>query len=254
MAILDKKMSRFYLGTHRPHWLKTAEIPLFVSHRTLKKYKNLFPANHQWALDSGGFTELHKYGKWKTTEKQYIQAVKRYDNEIGSLNWCAPMDWMCETTALKQTGLTVEDHQKRTVENFLNLRQQLGTKVVPVLQGWEPDDYLKHVDDYSKHINLEEEQTVGLGSVCRRHSENQICKIIHQLQPIKLHAFGVKGAVFGKIHEYITSADSLAWSFTARYSDPLIGCTHKTCTNCYLFALKWREKTLQTANQARLFV
>ncbi len=39
------------------------------------------------------------------------------------LDW-APMDWMCEPAMLARTGLTVEDHQRRTSANFLELRER----------------------------------------------------------------------------------------------------------------------------------
>ena len=50
------------------------------------------------------------------------------------LEWAAPMDWMCEPAMLARTGLTVEDHQRRTVANFLELRErgpELHTSQLP---------------------------------------------------------------------------------------------------------------------------
>ena len=97
---------------------------------------------------------------------------------------------MCETTALKSTGLTVHDHQVLTVDNFLELRQLLGEVVVPVLQGWEYDDYHRCVEMYDKAgVDLSSEPTIGLGSVCRRHALKEITHIITSLQPLKLHWF-----------------------------------------------------------------
>lgn len=49
---------RFFLGTHHPHWLADArfmDVPLFVSHRQISRYKTLPRAVGEWALDSGGF-------------------------------------------------------------------------------------------------------------------------------------------------------------------------------------------------------
>jgi len=42
----------------------------------------------------------------------------------------------------------------------------------------------------------------------------------------------------------LTSADSMAWSFWARYDAPLEGCTHQSCANCRIYALQWREKVV----------
>jgi hypothetical protein len=73
---------RFYLGTHRAHWLWTVhDVPLFISHRVLLERKTPFPrATTPWALDSGGFTELNLHGKWETTPEEYVTAVRRYDD------------------------------------------------------------------------------------------------------------------------------------------------------------------------------
>jgi hypothetical protein len=44
----------FFLGTHRPGWLARLDVPLFVSHRTLRTWPRLPWAREPWALDSGG--------------------------------------------------------------------------------------------------------------------------------------------------------------------------------------------------------
>ena len=54
---------------------------------------------------------------------------------MGCLAWVAPQDWMCEPFMLQKTGLTVPDHQERTVRNFLDLRQLLGIGRLPPLLG-----------------------------------------------------------------------------------------------------------------------
>jgi hypothetical protein len=84
----------FYLGTHQPHWLwnQAADFPLFVSHRTLRRYTTLRRSTHGWALDSGGFSEVSQFGEWRTSPREYVAAVARYDTEIGSLHWAAPQE------------------------------------------------------------------------------------------------------------------------------------------------------------------
>ena len=62
---------------------------LFVSHRRLAARKTLPRAAAGWALDSGGFSELSLYGRWRTTARHYNAAVRRYDDEIGKLEWAA---------------------------------------------------------------------------------------------------------------------------------------------------------------------
>ena len=41
--------------------------------------------------------------------------------------------------------------------------------------------------------------------------------------------------------EFLTSADSLAWSLRARFAPPLPGCTHQRCSSCPRFALRWLQ-------------
>lgn len=110
---------RFFLGFHHPHQLAHAGVPLFVSHRRLVTMKTLPRAIAPWALDSGGFTELAMHGRWTVTAQDYARAVARYRDEIGSLDWAAPQDWMCEPVMLAKTGLTVDEHQRRTIASVL---------------------------------------------------------------------------------------------------------------------------------------
>ncbi|MEV2273581.1 deazapurine DNA modification protein DpdA family protein [Nonomuraea africana] len=125
---------KFYLGTHQPSWLtRMPGVPLMLSHRRLASMRRLPIAVTRWALDSGGFTELSLHGGWTTDPVVYGIAVRRYQQEIGNLDWAAPQDWMCEPHMLRRTGRTVGEHQRLTVQNYLRLREQ-GVPVIPVLQ------------------------------------------------------------------------------------------------------------------------
>jgi hypothetical protein len=242
-----------YLGTHMPSWLSKVDVPLFVSHRRLTGRKTMPAARGPWALDSGGFTEISMYGEWRTTAAQYVAATRRYRDEIGRLEWAAPQDWMCEPIMLRKTGLTVEAHQRRTIESYLRLRDDApDLPFIPVLQGWELADYRRHADAYaSVGVDLAHERVVGVGSVCRRQHSAQIAEIMGTLAAdgLKLHGFGVKMLGLASYAPHLASADSLAWSFRGRYEP---GCrpNHKTEANCLPFALRWRERALQVAGEA----
>lgn len=244
---------KFYLGTHRPCWLRREDYPLFVSHRTLSVYKTVPEALAPWALDSGGFTELSMHGGWVTTPAEYITAVRRYADEVGRMDWAAPQDWMCEPQILAKTGLTVLDHQQRTVDNYLTLRTlDAGLPIVPVLQGWEADDYLRHVGMYADAgVDLFTEATVGLGTVCRRSAVEPIGNLVRELAGagIRLHGFGVKITGLRKFGDVLASADSMAWSYNARRNPPLEGCTHKNCANCVHWARRWRDRVLDVVEE-----
>ncbi len=104
----------FYLGTHQPHWLgdrRFAAVPLFVSRRTLTRRKTLPRAVCDWALDSGGFTELQMFGKWTVSADLYASDVRRFSDRIGRLKFAAPRDWMCEPQVIG--GLVKRRPEKR---------------------------------------------------------------------------------------------------------------------------------------------
>lgn len=252
-------MKTFYLGTHQPHWLSheaiPADVPLFVSHRRLAGRKTLPQAKvAEWALDSGGFSELSLYDEWRTTPQEYVTAVRRYDEEIGNLSWAAPQDWMCEPFMTAKTGLSVTEHQRRTVANFVQLSDLWGDDAtnpfMPVLQGWERDDYLRCWEMYTAAgINLSGYPVVGLGSVCRRQATDEIGNVVGALTAIDpnlpLHGFGVKKRGLELYGHLLNTADSMAWSFVARRLPPLDGCVgHINCANCPRFALGWQRQVL----------
>lgn len=233
-----------------PSWLWFAEFPLFVSHRRLKTYKKLKPSVCEWALDSGGFTELSMFGEWRTSLNEYVDAVHRYSEQVGRLEWASPQDWMCEPFITSKTGLSVRDHQHRTVQNFNELRSAApDLPFIPVLQGWFLEDYITCIDFYRETgVDLAAEPVVGIGSVCRRQHIDEIQMIISEVQAagVRLHGFGVKNLGLRAYADLLTSADSMAWSFRGRHEK---GCEpgHVTESNCYQFAKGWRLRLLANA-------
>lgn len=241
---------RFYLGTHRAHWLELTDVPLFVSHRQLRNRRTLPRAIGPWALDSGAFSEIAEYGEWRESESAYIAAVARYAVEIGNLEWAAPMDWMVEPHMIERTGLSIGEHQRRTTHNFIRLRErEPDLPWVPVLQGWTLEDYQSHAYVYfAEGVLLDEEPRVGLGSICRRQNTAEIGQIVHWAHEhdFNIHGFGVKRLGLERYGHALDSADSLAWSYDARRAPRLDGCTHRgPCQNCLRYALRWRDETVR---------
>ncbi len=243
----------FYLGTHHPHWLAKAGVPLFVSHGTLRRYVSLPRAICRWALDSRGFSELSQHGRWTIKPADYVAAVRRYRDEIGMLDWAAIQDWMCEPVIREKTGLSVEEHQRRTVDNWMELRT-LAPEIpwLPVLQGWTPGDYLECVYKYDCTKTPWRWGVVGLGSVCRRQSLTWIHGLIRWLHSteLQIHAFGFKTTGLETSATYLHSSDSTAWSMNAR-RNPRDAATaacrakHANCANCLDYALAWRANLLE---------
>lgn len=238
----------FYLGTHHAYWLGRAGVPLFVSRRALLHRPTATRAIAPWALDSGGFTELALHGGFVTSPAAYAAQARGWMRDLGSLVWAAPQDWMCEPPMLKRTGLTVAQHQQRTVANYLELRANApDVPWVPVLQGWTLDDYERCADAYeTAGVQLAELPLVGVGSVCRRQGTDEAVGIIEAMakRAPRLHGFGFKTQ--GLSRSRLASADSLAWSYNARRNPPMAGHTHKHCNNCLVWALRWREHVLAT--------
>jgi hypothetical protein len=249
---------RFFLGAHQPGWLQDAPAPLFISDRRLRDRQRLLPATCDWALDSGGFTELSTHGTWEhgPTPQEYVARIRRYHRGIGRLQWAAPQDWMCEPFITAKTGLSVLEHQRRTVANLITLWDMAPeVPIIPVLQGFEVDDYLRCIELYaSAGVDLTVQPLVGVGSVCRRQHSEQIGEVFRAIRDagvIRLHGFGVKAQGLARYGQLLTSADSMAWSMDARRKPPLPGCAgHINCANCRRYAYPWAARMQAIADSA----
>lgn len=128
---------------------------------------------------------------------------------------------MCEEEALTMTGLTVPEHQRRTVRSWLDLTQIApDLPWVPVLQGFTPDDYLRCADLYAAAgTDLSALPLVGLGSVCRRQRTAGVDRLVGRVARVTgaaLHLFGFKLTGLRTCARLAKSADSLAWSDGAK--------------------------------------
>lgn len=259
---------KFYLGTGQPSWLERIDVPLFLARNAMPK-RRMPRARTSWCLDSGGFSALDK-GAWhlrtrhpyRFTTTEYAADVRRYQQEIGMLDWAAPMDWVCEPFVVWKHDLGVRVHQERTLANFAQLRADLGDVIIPVLQGWEAADYAAHVEMYdSAGFDLRQERVVGVGSVCRRLADTEIGSVLRLVESygIRIHAFGVRGNALVRYAEILASADSQAWSKRARSAlqpgpwaaNEVEGrwcCSQpqssSKCVSCPEKALRWRERLL----------
>lgn len=240
----------FYLGTHLPAWFTRVNCALFLSHRRLRDIVKLKRATCRWALDSGGYTELALHGRWVTGHAEYADAVVRYMTGIGSMDWAAIQDWMCDPPTLARTGLTIDEHQLRTTNSYIALRStHPDVPWAPILQGWDIGDYHRHAARYaSQGVDLGAAPVVGVGSIVKQKPE-RAADIVESVAALglKVHAFGLKGRGLAMVSGVAASADSMAWSYAARREPPMAGHTsHKTCANCLDYALAWRAKVVGT--------
>jgi hypothetical protein len=237
---------RFYLGTDDPGWLGRVAVPLFVSHRRLRRRPAWPRARAPWCLDSGAFSDIALAGEFTTTPAEYARSITRYREEIGSLEWAAPQDHMCEPWVLARSRVarTVPAAQAWSIRSVLELRD-LGAPVIPVLQGQTADDYRRHADAYTAAgFELEAEPVVGLGSVCRRQNTDDIGRVVAALDGIRLHGFGVKSQGLERYGWMLESADSMAWSRRGRWAGPCPVRGVRNCAHCVHFALEWRERVV----------
>jgi hypothetical protein len=210
---------RFFVGLHQISDAKHFEAA-FISVNRLRPRKSPFTVQ-DWILDSGAFTELSTHGRYRHTPQEYADEIYRWSGN-GNLLAAVSQDYMCEGFILEKTGLTVREHQKRTVERYESLmRSCTGVEIMPVLQGYNPDEYAKHIEDYGELLTCG--KWVGVGSVCKRNGdpraiESILLTIKRERPDLRLHGFGLKTTALssGLIHKLLHSADSMAWSFHAR--------------------------------------
>jgi len=227
-----------------------------VSRNRLCRRRTMPLAAGEWVLDSGGFTELQQHGRWRSSARQYARDIERF-SEAGKMQWAAPQDWMCEPAIIQGgrfkggtfvgTGLSVREHQHRTVGNYLDLKA-LGAPVIPVLQGFTLADYERCAAMYDgEGVDLAAEPVVGLGSVCRREDSDEIGEIVRTFhaEGFRLHGFGCKMGAVRRYGPLLESADSMAWSLWGRYEKPCPVRGVSSCGNCLHFALSWRRNLLE---------
>jgi len=213
-------MNRFFTGLHQPSDAKHIN-PVFISVERLWNRVSDFEVE-DWVMDSGAFMR-HKLGKGHRPVKEYAEKIVRW-KRCGNLLAAVCQDYMCEPFILNITGLTVKDHQRLTIERYDDLLHcDTGCYILPVLQGYDPEDYVDHVRQYGSRLSVG--MWVGVGSVCKRNGSPK--KIIDVLMAIKmerpdlkLHGFGLKKTSLANvtIRHLIETADSMAWSFAARKS------------------------------------
>lgn len=186
-------MQQFFVGIHQPSDAIHFDHA-FISVNRLKDRKRGFAARF-WIMDSGAFTTIAKHGEYPDSPEVYAAQINRWSTN-GCLLAAVSQDYMCEPVMLQKTGLTIPQHQEKTIGRFLQLRKHVHeTYVMPVLQGYEPEDYAKHVRDYGSL--LKPNAWVGVGSVCKRNTDIwaivRVLKAIHEERPdLRLHGFGLK--------------------------------------------------------------
>jgi hypothetical protein len=208
------------VGLHQPSDAKHFDCA-FVSVNRLKTRKKPVAAR-EWIMDSGAFTEISTHGHYRASVAEYARQIRRWVYPGSGLIAAVAQDWMCEPHIIRKTGLSVEEHQRLTIERYDDLLPLVeGVTILPVLQGYTVSDYLRHLEMYGDR--LAPGAWVGVGSVCKRNTDigqiEAILSAIKQARPdLRLHGFGLKLTALSSpvVRDLLESADSMAWSFSAR--------------------------------------
>jgi hypothetical protein len=195
----------------------------FVSVHRLRNRRSGFPVR-RWVMDSGAFRTIELHAGYPEPVEEYAAQIRRFAGN-GRLLAAVSQDYMCELFMLAKTGLTIADHQRLTIERYdaLCACDTAGVYIMPVLQGYAPEDYVSHIRQYGDRLKFR--AWVGVGSVCKRNSNPAsvlavLLAIKRERPDLRLHAFGLKitALVWQLIRDLLFSADSMAWSFAARYA------------------------------------
>lgn len=255
-------MKEYFTGTDRfseAHKLNGAMLSAYA----LRGRKSP-PSVDRWMLDSGAFTQVTKFGDFVQSPAEYVRLAVRFQ-DAGMLACIATQDYMCEPSVIAELQsqgrrASVRIHQKKTVERYIQIvdegiKQGLTVPVMPVLQGWEVEDYVDHFYMYRSLLLYEalrrpwkdrfgntvrnaqglwrhafdkyplvNRPWIGIGSTCKRNTNPEVVsQILDAVIPLlpgnsKIHLFGFKktGLRQANIKDRIYSADSFAYDFADR--------------------------------------
>lgn len=219
---------RFFVGLHQPADAAHFDACCISINRLRGRHKHVRCADV--IVDSGAFTELARHGHYRHPVEDYAAELCRlYRDGVVGIRAAVAQDYMCEPAMLARTGLTIRAHQRLTIARYDDLIAELGRRfpgscpfaVIPVLQGYAPAEYVRHIHSYGRRLTAG--MWVGVGSVCKRngapHAIVEILRAIKSVRPdLRLHGFGLKRTALEDqaVRSLLASADSMAWSFAAR--------------------------------------
>lgn len=234
-------MFTFFIGLHQPSDAHRFAHVCISIRRLWKRVKPILGC--KVLVDSGAFTELDKHGKYMVTVAAYaLRLWQLHTRGIVDIAGAVAQDFMCEdfmlekvmgipkdTITPEQRVEQIRRHQEWSVQRYDELIAELERlfegpvpfPILPVLQGYEPEDYVRHIEMYGDRIRPG--MWVGVGSVCKRNGDPKailaVLSAIKAVRPdIHIHGFGVKKTALKsrEITKLLATADSLAWSYHAR--------------------------------------
>lgn len=213
---------RFFVGLHQPSDTKHFDAAFISVHRLTGRNERKSPMQiRDWIMDSGAFSTIQMHGGYPEPVSVYAGHIRKW-KDCGNLLAAVAQDYMCERVMLERTGLTIATHQCLTIGRYdLLIAEDTGVYIMPVLQGYAPQDYVTHIRMYGDR--LAPGAWVGVGSVCKRNANPdavvQVLRAIKKERPdLRLHGFGLKTTALenADVVDMLYTADSMAWSFAAR--------------------------------------
>ena len=284
-------MEEYFVGTddfqraHKVNAMISANALVRINNGALQIRKAPIRAG-RWMMDSGAFSQVTKYGDFIMSPEEYVRIAVRFQ-DCGDLACIVTQDYMCEPDVIKMLqGMgkkaSVRIHQRKTVERYIACadeahKQGLKVPVMPVLQGWEVEDYWDHYCMYKSAFMAGSgrmrwnPEWIGIGSTCKRNKNPEIVAQIldsleYQLRGYfahpwmldahagidfskdKVHLFGYKttGLKSDRIKDRIYSADSFAYDFTNRLNGKVRKRTDRI-KSAKLFGKKIVHNNVQTS-------
>jgi hypothetical protein len=117
----------FFLGLHQPGDARHFRFACVSINRLWRRKKPL-PRKCLVLVDSGAFTVLDKFGHYPeshSVERYAFRLWQLWTLGIVHIMAAVAQDYMCEARITAKTGLTVEDHQRLTVERYDALYAEL---------------------------------------------------------------------------------------------------------------------------------
>ena len=175
---------------------------------TVPKCKELF-------VDSGGFQVT---ARWDLEYPYSVETLFEYAERVGADYLAAP-DYACEpelhdSTVSNRIGMTVEGHAQAMA---LYEDREWSFQLVPVLQGYEVEDYEHCIDWFESEGMIRDYMAVG--TVCKRDRVKSIHNVLQaikrKLPDVDLHMFGMTLNAWKdrRLWGQFKSADTAAWNW-----------------------------------------
>ena len=248
-------MSVFYLGAHHPHWLWRATFPLFISHHRLAGRRS--PAAASGVPVGAGLGRVYRTVPARPVDHPR-RAIRRGDRPVRGAG---------RTAGLRRpAGLDVRTAHSRPHRPVRprapgphrgQLPGAAGAGAAPAVHPGGAGLAARGLPALRADVPggrgrpgppAADRRRVGVPPSPPGRSPSSSPR----WRPSGCGCgFGIKTSGLHRYGHLLASADSMAWSYSARRAPALSGCTgHRNCANCLTYDTTWRQHIL-AASAAR---